>query len=79
MTRAEIYEKLTGIFRDVFDEETIQIEDSTTSEDIGEWDSLMHITLIGVIEDEFAIKFNMEGLPKMKNVGVMVDMIKEKL
>ena len=76
MTKEAIYEKLAEIFIDVFDDENIKIEDSTTSEDIDGWDSLTHITLVGVIEDEFGIKFRMEDIPKMKNVGEMVETIK---
>lgn len=79
MSREEVYEKLTEVFIDVFDDEDIVIGDETVSTDIDGWDSLMHITLIGVIEDEFSIKFNMDDLPKMKNVGTMVDMIQELL
>ncbi len=79
MSREEIFKKLAEVFMDVFDDENITIEDSTSSEDIEGWDSLTHITLIGVVEDEFGIKFDMDALPKMKNVGVMVHMIQEKL
>lgn len=75
MSREEIYEKLKEVFIDVFDVEDIVINDETVSTDIEGWDSLTHITLIGVIEDEFDIKFDMEDLPKMKNVGVMVNLI----
>lgn len=77
MSREEIYSRLKEIFADVFDDEDIEIKDETVSADIVGWDSLMHITLIGVIEDEFAIKFPMEALSKMKNISVMVDTIQE--
>ena len=43
------------------------------------WDSLMHITLIGTVEDEFDIKFAMKDVVAMKNVGQMVDLIMEQL
>lgn len=79
MTREEVYEKLKEVFIDVFDDEEIVISDETVSADVEGWDSLTHITLIGVIEDEFGVKFDMDELPKMKNIGVIVDMIQEKL
>ncbi len=79
MSREEIYDRLREVFIDVFDNEDIVINDNTTSADITEWDSLMHITLIGVIEDEFNIKFDMNDLASMKNVGVMVDMIQARV
>lgn len=75
MTREEAYEKLNEVFRDVFDDDTITVSDETTAADIDGWDSLMHITLISDIEDEFDIQFPMNDVVKMKNVGEMMDMI----
>lgn len=77
MMRDEIYEKLTGIFREVFDDEEICIGDETVAEDIEGWDSFMHITLMGTVEDEFDMKFTMKDIVSMKNVGQMVDLIEE--
>ncbi|MCR5310895.1 MAG: acyl carrier protein [Lachnospiraceae bacterium] len=77
MTREEITGKLNDIFRDVFDDETISVCDTTTATDIDGWDSLMHITLIGVIEDEFDIKFSMKDVVGFKNVGQLLDKITE--
>ena len=51
MERNEIMEKVTSVFRDVFDDEELVITDSTTAADIEDWDSLTHITLISAIEE----------------------------
>ena len=75
MNREEVYEKLLSVFRDVFDDRRIKINDSTTSSDIVSWDSLMHIQLITAVEDEFAIKFAVEDAYNLKNVGELVDLI----
>lgn len=77
MNREKIYEKLTEVFRDVFDEEDITISDGTTAADIEDWDSLSHITLLSSVEDEFGIKFDMKAVQGLKNVGAMVDLIGE--
>lgn len=77
MTREEVFSKLNDIFRDVFDDENISVTDSTTADDVEDWDSLSHITLIGTVEDEFDIKFPMKDVVKMKDVGEMVDKILE--
>ncbi len=78
MTKDEIYERLTAVFRDVFDDETLTIGDSTTADDIEDWDSIEHITLIGAVEDEFGIRFRMGEVSGMKNVGEMVRIIMER-
>ena len=75
MTRNEIYEQLTEIFKDVFDDESIVLDDMTTAEAIEDWDSLTHISLIAAIEDEFEIRFDMKQVIALKNVGELVDAI----
>lgn len=79
MTREEVLEKVNAVIQDVFDDDSIRVSDETVASDVDGWDSLMHITLIGTIEDEFDIKFAMKDVVGMKNVGQMVDLIMERL
>ena len=79
MSREEIYEQLNEVFRDVFDDDTIEVNDQTTSRDIGDWDSLEHINLIAAIETQFGMKFTMGQVVTMKNVGEMVDIISSQI
>lgn len=75
MSREEVFEKLSEVFRDVFDDEAIIVTDATTAEDIEDWDSLEHINLIVAIEKKFGMKFKMSEVTGLKNVGEMVDVI----
>ena len=75
MTRAEVYETLNQVFQEVFDDDGIQVNDDTTAADIDGWDSLTHINLIDAVEDEFDVRFDMNDVVGMKNVGEMVDII----
>ncbi len=75
MTREEVFGKLNEIFRDIFDDDSISLADSTTASDVEGWDSLMHISLINAVQDEFGMKFAMKDVTGMKNVGQMVDLI----
>ena len=75
MTREEVYEQLNEVFREVFDDDSITVNDATTSNDIEEWDSLEHINLIAAVEQEFGMRFSMGQVVSMKNVGEMVDII----
>lgn len=79
MSREEIYEQLNEVFRDVFDDDTIEVNDHTTSRDIEDWDSLEHINLIAAIETQFGMKFTMGQVVTMKNVGEMVDIISSQI
>ncbi len=77
MTTNEIFERLETVFEDVFDEK-IKLTPKTTADDVDDWDSLSHITLIAAIEDEFGMKFKMKEVSSMKNVGEMVAIIAER-
>ena len=75
MTREEVFERLNKVFQEVFDDETIEVNDDTTSEDIDDWDSFEHINLIVAVEEEFSITIPMGKVVTMKNVGEMADII----
>ncbi len=72
----KIYEILNEIFRDVFDDEDIVVDAGTNSDTIEDWDSLEHINLVVAIEKAFGLKFSMDEVTGMKNVGEMVEIIK---
>lgn len=73
-----LIERLNSVFRDIFDDDSICINENTTSDDIEDWDSLEHINLIGAVEDEFNMRFKMKEVSSMKNVGEMMEIIKER-
>jgi acyl carrier protein len=79
MERHEIHGRVQNIFRDIFDQPSLAVVDSTSAESIDEWDSLNHISLVTAIEKEFKIKFGITELQDLKNVGEMLDLIKRKL
>ena len=79
MTREEVFEKITGIFREEFDDDTLVIVDETNAEDIEDWDSLAHVELVMSMEKEFNMKFNIKEVGKLKNVGEMADLILSRL
>lgn len=71
----ELRSQLQDIFRDVFDDEEIQLRDEMTSQDVEGWDSLMHLNLIIAIEKKFGIKFATAEISRMKNDGENVGSI----
>lgn len=78
MEEQEIVNKLALVFEDVF-ERKIEITPELTANDVSNWDSLSHMILITTIEKQFDIKFNLRDLNKMKNVGVLMEIISKKL
>jgi len=78
MDNNKILEEVKEIFRDVLDNEEIELQFETTADDIDEWDSLSHIQLIVAIEKHFKIKFTSKEILSWKNVGEMIDCIMTK-
>ena len=77
MAREEVLAKVKEIIQDVFDNDEIQIFDDTIISEIDGWDSFMSITLLGTVEDEFNVKFNMKDVVGIKKIGDIVDCILE--
>ncbi|SKB87293.1 acyl carrier protein [Lachnospiraceae bacterium] len=75
MTKEEVFSRLTEVFRDVFDDESIEISETTTSADIPDWDSFEHINLILAVETEFGVKIPMGKAVALKNIGELADTI----
>ncbi len=75
MTHAEIHKKLTYVFRDVFDDPSLEISDSTTAKDVEEWDSLTHINLIVAAEKAFGVSFTTKEVKALANVGDFIRLI----
>ena len=79
MDQREVFDRLNRVFREVFDDETIRVTPKTTADDIDDWDSLEHITLISAVEREFSMKFKMGEISSMKNVGEMARIVTERM
>lgn len=71
--------RLTEVFHDVFDDDTLAISRDTTSADVEGWDSGAHVTLIMTVETTFGIRFNASEVTGLKDVGQLVDLISKKL
>ena len=79
MNKKDIFNKVQDVFIDVFDDENLEINNSTNSEHIEEWDSLNHIQLVLSIEKFFSVRFKTGEIQSLKDVGEMIDMLEEKI
>ena len=78
MNRRETLDRITEIFQNVFEDDTLIITEKTFPGDIKDWDSLAQITLISAIEDMFGIKFTPKDIPALRSVGCILDIIERK-
>lgn len=73
MDRNQVMETLNEIARDVFDNESVVLTDTTTAADVEEWDSLTHLSLISDVEDAFDVTLTLGEIQGSANVGELVD------
>ena len=78
MTREEILAKVEEIFRDVLANQSIELNEETTAEDIEEWTSLTHVQLISAMESGLNIKFSLREMMSWQNVGEIMNSIEKK-
>ncbi len=75
METTSSYQKLTQVFHDVFDDDSIVVTPELTADDVDEWDSLAHIRLVVAVEKKFGMKFSAAEVGELKNVGELVTLI----
>ena len=79
MNPPELHDRLQEIFRQVFDNEALPIQDATASADIDGWDSLAQINLVVGAEERFGVRFQTSEIRSLKNVGEFKRLIAGKL
>jgi acyl carrier protein len=77
MTRSNplIWEPLQDIFRQVFGEPGLVINDNMTAADLTNWDSLSHVRMIVSVEKHFKVRFKNMEIAKLKCVGDLLKLI----
>jgi len=79
----EVHDQLQDVFRDVFSDPSIILNEGMTAEDVDGWDSLTHINLIIAIEKRFGVKFATAEISRLKedsaNVGSLLQALTGKL
>lgn len=78
MNKSDVMLRLSSTIKSFFENQDLSITETTTAEDVDEWDSLSHISLIEEIEKTFKVKFALSELMKLQNVGQMADLIVKK-
>ena len=78
METNEIVSRLTPIFRDVFNDDALVVNQGMTAADVPTWDSLSNINMIIAVEKAFGVKFSIKDVRNLKNVGELLDLIKRK-
>lgn len=76
MDKPETYERLTRIFHEVFNDDSIALRPDLRAVDVDGWDSLSHIRLVLSVQKAFGVKFSAGDIGRLKNVEDLVDLIR---
>ena len=66
-----IQERVSGCFKEVLGLSPIDMESDITPDDVSEWDSLVHVTLLMAIEEDLDVEFasyDLEELGSYKKI-----------
>ena len=74
-----ILKRIKQVFSEVFADANLEINSSTSAEDIEEWDSLTHVRLIISHELEFGLRFSTSEVGDLKTVQDLISLIASKL
>ena len=79
----EIRQQVQEVFREVFEDPALLLNDRMTAEDVDGWDSLAHIDLIVAIEKRLGVRFATVEISRLKedgaNVGNLLELVARKL
>jgi acyl carrier protein len=78
-SRSEILTTIRDVLADVVDDPSLQISESTTADDVPDWDSINHVKLLIGLESDLGFRFETQEVSGLKNVGELIDVVQKKL
>jgi acyl carrier protein len=78
MDETHIYDRLTDVFEEVFDDDAIEVTPTLSAKDVDGWDSLTHVRLMLTVERAFQIKLTTSEIGHLENVGDLVKLIRSR-
>jgi acyl carrier protein len=79
MKKEEIAEKMTEIFRHIFENDNMVLSDDMTPDTVENWASLTHMQMITALQENFGVKFSIKDQLKLMRVGDIISLLEEKL
>lgn len=79
MNRAELLGKLSEILGEILEDDNLQLTETTQADDVPDWDSTNHVRFLVAIESEFGLRFQIDEIGALENVGQLMDLVERKL
>lgn len=72
-------ERLTEVFRTVFGDDELEVEDGLTADQVEDWDSLANVNLMFAVEEEFGVRFRDHEFGEFTDVGGLRRYLEERV
>jgi acyl carrier protein len=69
----DVLARIEQIFRDVLDDEALELSRETTPMNLPGWDSLAHVNVLFSVEEEFGVQFSTSEFKRLTTVGDLAD------
>ena len=79
MERNEILERITPIFQQVFNDNTLVLTEDMEKDDFDNWDSVTQMMLVAMIEKDFCITFKLREVGMLNSIGDFLRAVESKL
>lgn len=79
MERNEVLERLKPIFRTVFNDESLDVDETMEAEDFDNWDSVTQMLIVASVEKEFNVNFKLREVGELNSVAAFIDGVEKKL
>lgn len=72
-TKKELQERIIALIEDILAVPEGTVTPDTLIEDVEEWDSLMHVTIIGELEERLGVKIPLEDAIELKSMPELLE------
>jgi acyl carrier protein len=77
-TSKEVYDRLSAVLQDVFEDDTLVAEPELTADAVAGWDSLANLRLMLTVQKAFGVKFTAHEITSLNNVGELASLVEAK-
>jgi acyl carrier protein len=79
LDRPIILSRIGDTLANILDQDHLDLAESTTADDVEDWDSVNHVKLMIALESEFGVRFETSEITAPANVGELISLIQSKL
>jgi acyl carrier protein len=73
-----VIEVLQSIFREILDQDDVELDANTVPAELPGWDSFAHVNTLFAIEEHFGVQFSTREFGQIRTVGDLTELLQRK-